>query len=172
MIGKRNADYNVNKKILGRKSFLPRLTVRWSDTQLNLLNQQKGDFIMSKKNINVTYWTQSTGVTGQCLSERGQKLFDTTSALYYQATGEKLSKMKLYDIVLTECRETKKSDGFYIRNISTAGFMVAMQDLASVCRAYLKDREYKSISFGQFKVGKLHKLARGKVGRKKSWKVA
>ena len=57
---------------------------------------------MSKKNINVTYWTQSTGVTGQCLSERGQKLFDTTSALYFQATGEKLSKMKLYDIVLTE----------------------------------------------------------------------
>ena len=66
---------------------------------------------MSKKNINVTYWTQSTGVTGQCLSERGQKLFDTTSALYFQATGEKLSKMKLYDIVLTECRQTKKSDG-------------------------------------------------------------
>ena len=121
---------------------------------------------MSKKNINVTYWTQSTGITGQCLSERGQKLFDTTSALYFQATGEKLSKMKLYDIVLTECRETKKSDGFYIRNISTAGFMVAMQDLASICRAYLKDREYKSISFGQFQVGKLHKLARGKVGRK------
>ena len=74
---------------------------------INLLNQQKGDFIMSKKNINVTYWTQSTGVTGQCLSERGQKLFDTTSALYNQATGEKLSKMKFYDIVLTECRETK-----------------------------------------------------------------
>ena len=127
---------------------------------------------MSKKNINVTYWTQSTGVTGQCLSERGQKLFDTTSALYFQATGEKLSKMKLYDIVLTECRQTKKSDGFYIRNISTAGFMVAMQDLASIWRAYLKDKEYKSISFGQFQVGKLHKLARGKVGRKKSWKVA
>ena len=83
---------------------------------------------MSKKNINVAYWVQSTGVTGQCLTERGQKLFDTTSALYHQVTGEKLSKMKLYDIVLSECRETKKSEGFYIRNISTAGFMVAMQD--------------------------------------------
>lgn len=44
MIGKKNADYNVNKSILGRKSFLPRLTVRWSDTQLNLLNQQKRRF--------------------------------------------------------------------------------------------------------------------------------
>ena len=53
---------------------------------------------MSKKNINVAYWVQSTGVTGQCLTERGQKLFDTTSALYHQVTGEKLSKMKLYDV--------------------------------------------------------------------------
>jgi len=121
---------------------------------------------MAKKNINVNYWVQSTGVTGQCLSDRGQKLFDTTSALYHQATGLKLSKMKLYDMVLTECRETKQAEGFYIRNISTAGFMVAMQDLASLCRAYLKDKEYKTISFGQFKVGKLHKLATAKVGRK------
>ena len=134
---------------------------------INLLNQQqKGDFNMAKKNINVNFWVQSTGVTGQCLSERGQKLFDTTSALYKQATGLKLSKMKLYDMVLTECRETKKAEGFYIRNISTAGFMVAMQDLASVCRAYLRDKDYKTISFGQFKVGKLHKLATAKVGRK------
>jgi hypothetical protein len=100
------------------------------------------------------------------LSERGQKLFDTTSALYKQATGLKLSKMKLYDVVLTECRETKKEDGFYIRNISTAGFMVAMQDLASLCRAYLRDKDYKTISFGQFKVGKLHQLSTDKVGRK------
>ena len=134
---------------------------------INLLNQQqKGDFNMAKKNINVNYWVQSTGVTGQCLSDRGQKLFDTTSALYHQATGLKLSKMKLYEMVLTECRETKQAEGFYIRNISTAGFMVAMQDLASLCRAYLKDKEYKTISFGQFKVGKLHKLATAKVGRK------
>ena len=121
---------------------------------------------MAKKNINVNFWVQSTGVTGQCLSERGQKLFDTTSALYKQATGLKLSKMKLYHMVLEECRKTRKSDGFYIRNLSTAGFMVAMQDLASVCRAYLKGKEYRAMSFGQFKVGKLHNLARGKVGRK------
>jgi len=121
---------------------------------------------MSKKNINVAYWVQSTGVTGQCLTERGQKLFDTTSALYKQATGLKLSKMKLYDIVLAECRTTKQAEGFYIRNISTAGFMVAMQDLASLCRAYLRDKDYKTISFGQFQVGKLHKLATAKVGRR------
>jgi len=121
---------------------------------------------MAKKNINVNYWVQSTGVTGQCLSDRGQKLFDTTSALYKQATGLKLSKMKLYDIVLAECRTTKQAEGFYIRNISTAGFMVAMQDLASLCRAYLRDKDYKTISFGQFQVGKLHKLATAKVGRR------
>ena len=134
---------------------------------INLLNQQqKGDFNMAKKNINVNFWVQSTGVTGQCLSERGQKLFDTTSALYKQATGLKLSKMKLYDMVLTECRETKKAEGFYIRNISTAGFMVAMQDLASLCRAELKGKPYKAISFGVFEAKTLPKLATAKVGRK------
>lgn len=40
MIGRKNADYNVNKRILGKKGFLP----SYLPTIGNLLNQQqKGD---------------------------------------------------------------------------------------------------------------------------------
>ena len=52
---------------------------------------------MSKKTINVSYWKQSTGRTGQCLTERGQKLYEVTSSLYTQVTVKKLSKERVYD---------------------------------------------------------------------------
>ena len=121
---------------------------------------------MSKKNINVSYWKQSTGRTGQCLTERGQKLFDTTSALFTKVTGKKLSKERVYDIVLGVSRQAKEEEGFYIQNTSSSAFMLIMQDLASFCRAELEGYEYKQITFGQFKFDKLHKLARAKRGRK------
>ena len=121
---------------------------------------------MSKKNINVSYWKQSTGRTGQCLTERGQKLFDTTSALYTKATGEKLSKERIYDLCLGVSRQAKIDEGFYIQNTSSSAFMLVMQDLSSFCRAELKGYDYKQITFGQFKVDKLYKLARAKAGRK------
>tara|TARA_R100000234_G_scaffold76421_1_gene47489 strand:+ start:275 stop:646 length:372 start_codon:yes stop_codon:yes gene_type:complete len=121
---------------------------------------------MSKKNINVSYWKQSTGRTGQCLTERGQKLFDVASVLYTQVTGKRLSKERIYDVVLEESRKAKADEGFYIQNVSTSAFMIAMQDLTSLCRAKLKDKEYKTISFGVFKVSKLSLLAKAKAGRR------
>ena len=93
---------------------------------------------MSKKNINVSYWKQSTGRTGQCLTERGQKLFDTTSALFTKVTGKKLSKERVYDIVLNVSRQAKVDEGFYIQNTSSSAFMLVMQDLSSFGRAELK----------------------------------
>tara|TARA_R100000742_G_C4270824_1_gene89601 strand:- start:576 stop:947 length:372 start_codon:yes stop_codon:yes gene_type:complete len=121
---------------------------------------------MSKKNINVSYWKQSTGRTGQCLTERGQKLFDKTSDLYTSATGQRLSKERVYDCVLEVSRQAKQDEGFYIQNTSSSAFMILMQDLASICRAKLNDRDYKSISFGSFNLPNIHALAKAKVGRK------
>ena len=63
---------------------------------------------MSKKTINVSYWKQSTGRTGQCLTERGQKLYDVASVLYKQVTGKKLSKERVYDMVLELSRSARK----------------------------------------------------------------
>ena len=121
---------------------------------------------MSKKTINVSYWKQSTGRTGQCLTERGQKLYDVASVLYKQVTGKKLSKERVYDLVLETSRQARKQEGFYIQNTSSSAFMLIMQDLASFCRAELEGYEYKQITFGKFKFDKLHKLARAKRGRK------
>tara|TARA_R100001591_G_scaffold100628_2_gene107178 strand:+ start:442 stop:819 length:378 start_codon:yes stop_codon:yes gene_type:complete len=121
---------------------------------------------MSKKTINVSYWKQSTGRTGQCLTERGQKLYEVTSSLYTQVTGKKLSKERVYDLVLEVARDSRKDSGFYIQNTSSSAFMIAMQDLASLCRAELKGKPYKAISFGVFEAKTLPKLATAKVGRK------
>jgi len=41
MIGKRNADYNVNKSILGRKSFLPRYLPNCRKLNLTYLTNKK-----------------------------------------------------------------------------------------------------------------------------------
>ena len=69
---------------------------------------------MSKKTINVSYWKQSTGRTGQCLTERGQKLYDVASVLYKQVTGKKLSKERVYDMVLeTADKLESKRDSTY-----------------------------------------------------------
>lgn len=122
---------------------------------------------MSKKTINVSYWKQSTGRTGQCLTERGQKLFDTTSALYTKVTGKKLSKERVYDLCLNVCRAGRQEEGFYIQSTAPTSFMLLMQDLATFCRAELKGYEYKEMTFGQFKTKEnLSNLATAKVGRK------
>tara|TARA_E500000318_G_C3495135_1_gene186054 strand:- start:204 stop:581 length:378 start_codon:yes stop_codon:yes gene_type:complete len=121
---------------------------------------------MSKNTINVSFWKQSTGRTGQCLTERGQKLYDVASVLYKQVTGKKLSKERVYDLVLEVSRGARKQEGFYIQNTSSSAFMLAMQDLTSFCRAELKGKPYKAITFGEFKVDTLTNLATAKVGRK------
>tara|TARA_S200002703_G_scaffold155293_1_gene159283 strand:- start:1122 stop:1499 length:378 start_codon:yes stop_codon:yes gene_type:complete len=122
---------------------------------------------MSKKTLNVSYWKQSTGRTGQCLSERGQKIFDTLQPIYEEVVGLPLSKMKLYKLSLEMSKSAKEDEGFYIQNTATTAFMVLVQDLTSVCRAIRKGKEYDIKSYGSFKVTNLKDLAKSKLGRKK-----
>ena len=122
---------------------------------------------MSKKTLNVSYWKQSTGRTGQCLSERGQKIFDTLQPIYKEVVGLPLSKMKLYKLSLEMSKSAKEVEGFYIQNTATTAFMVLVQDLTSVCRAIRKGKEFNSKSYGSFKVTNLKDLAKSKLGRKK-----
>lgn len=122
---------------------------------------------MSKKTLNVSYWKQSTGRTGQCLSERGQKIFDTLQPIYEEVVGLPLSKMKLYKLSLEMSKSAKEDEGFYIQNTATTAFMVLVQDLTSVCRAIRKGKEFNSKSYGSFKVTNLKDLAKSKLGRKK-----
>lgn len=122
---------------------------------------------MSNKTINVSYWKQSTGRTGQCLTERGQKIFDTLAPIYEEVVGLSLSKEKMYDMSLTLSRSTKEDEGFYIQNTASTAFMILVQDLTSMCRHLRKGKEYKSVSFGVFKVSNLKDLAKSKLGRKR-----
>ena len=122
---------------------------------------------MSKKTLNVSYWKQSTGRTGQCLSERGQKIFDTLQPIYEEVVGLPLSKMKLYKLSLEMSKSAKEDEGFYIQNTATTAFMVLVQDLTSVCRAIRKGKEFNSKSYGSFKVTNLKDLAKSKLGRKR-----
>ena len=78
---------------------------------------------MSNKTINVSYWKQSTGRTGQCLTERGQKIFDTLAPIYEEVVGLSLSKEQMYDMSLTLSRSTKNEEGFYIQNTASTAFM-------------------------------------------------
>ena len=118
---------------------------------------------MSNKTLNVSYWKQSTGKTGQCLSERGQKIFDTLTPIYEEVVGLPLSKMKVYGM----SRQGRADEGFYIQNTATTAFMVLVQDMTSICRAIRKGKEVKSISYGTFNVSNLKNLAKSKLGRKK-----
>ena len=122
---------------------------------------------MSNKTLNVSYWKQSTGKTGQCLSERGQKIFDTLTPIYEEVVGLPLSKMKVYGMALEMSRQGRKDEGFYMQNTATTAFMVLVQDMTSICRAIRKGKEVKSISYGTFNVSNLKNVAKSKLGRKK-----
>jgi hypothetical protein len=122
---------------------------------------------MSNKTLNVSYWKQSTGKTGQCLSERGQKIFDTLTPIYEEVVGLPLSKMKVYSMALEMSRQGRKDEGFYMQNTATTAFMVLVQDLTSICRAIRKGREPKSISYGTFTISNLKNVAKSKLGRKR-----
>ena len=130
-------------------------------------NSQRKENTMSNKTINVSYWKQSTGRTGQCLTERGQKIFDTLEPIYEEVVGLPLSKEKMYDMSLTLSRSTKEDEGFYIQNTASTAFMILVQDLTTFCRHLRKGKEYTSISFGVFKVSNLKDLAKSKLGRKR-----
>jgi hypothetical protein len=159
-IDKHNVRLNITykKRILHKQSNSP-----MSDT--NSTNKRR--YTMSNKTFNVSYWKQSTGQTGQCLSERGQKIYDTLAPIYEEVVGLPLSKMKLYKMSLEMSRGAKADEGFYIQNTATTAFMVLVQDMTSVCRAIRKGKEFKSMSYGSFNVTNLKDLAKSKLGRKR-----
>ena len=47
-------------------------------------------------NVNVGYWFQGTGLTGQNLSEHNQNKFTRVATKYKRKTGQKLSKIRCY----------------------------------------------------------------------------
>ena len=102
---------------------------------------------MTVKNINVTYWKQSTGLTGQNLTQSNQKKFARVAKKYHKVTGYQLSKMKLYKASRVGARQVKKEFGARIGSTSVATFEMLLTAI---------DQELKgmktAIDFGSFKV--------------------
>jgi len=102
---------------------------------------------MTVKNINVTYWKQSTGLTGQNLTQSNQKKFARVAKKYHKVTGYQLSKMKLYKASRIGARQVKKEFGARIGSTSIAMFEIVLTGIYQELVG-LKTK----VDFGTFKV--------------------
>lgn len=118
--------------------------------------------------INLDYWKQSTGLTGQCLTERTQALYDSTSDLYKQVTGENLSKMVLYRHARHYARQTKNETGGRIMDTASAIMGIQLIELRKHLRKIKNRKRLKlDVQFETIEICNLKELASGKRGRRK-----
>tara|TARA_S200002703_G_scaffold135069_2_gene123817 strand:- start:1032 stop:1412 length:381 start_codon:yes stop_codon:yes gene_type:complete len=114
------------------------------------------------------YWKQSTGLTGQCLTERTQALYDSTSGLYKQVTGEHLSKTALYRHARHYARQTKKETGGRIMDTASAIMGIQLIELRKHLRKIKNRKRLKlDVQFETIEICNLKELASGKRGRRK-----
>ncbi len=102
---------------------------------------------MAIKTINATYWKQSSGLTGQNLTQSNQKKFTRVAKKYHKVTESTLSKMKLYKASRIGARQIKQEFGARIGSTSVATFEM----LLTAIEQELKGMK-TAIDFGSFKV--------------------
>lgn len=102
---------------------------------------------MAIKTINATFWKQSTGLTGQNLTQSNQNKFARVAKKYKKVTEKSLSKTRLYKASRVGARQIKKEFGARIGSTSIATFEMLLTAI---------DKELNgvkhSIDFGSFKV--------------------
>lgn len=118
---------------------------------------------MANVSINVNYWKQSTGLTGQNLSEDNQRKYSRVAAKYEKKTGKSLSKVRLYKASRHAARAIKEEMGSRILSNSKATFDVL---LTGVDRTL--DRKNHTVDFGAFDVQDIMDLANQPKGRRKA----
>ena len=83
----------------------------------------RGDNMSIKSiNVNVSYWFQSTGLTGQNLTEQNSRLFNRVQTKFRKKGFGKLSKMKCYHASRIGARMVKDEFGSPIGSNSKATF--------------------------------------------------
>tara|TARA_R100001440_G_scaffold13961_1_gene23991 strand:+ start:698 stop:1066 length:369 start_codon:yes stop_codon:yes gene_type:complete len=117
---------------------------------------------MAIKTINATYWKQSTGLTGQNLTESNQKKFSRIAKKYKKVTETSLSKTRLYKASRNGARQVKKEFGARIGSTSIAMFEMLLTAIDKELKG-----AYNSIDFGEFQV-KSHKDFANSITRKKA----
>ena len=116
---------------------------------------------MSSKtiNVNVRYWFQSSGLTGQNLSEANQRKFARIATKYKKKTGNKLSKMRCYKASRVAARQLKAEFGTRILSNSITTFELLMTGIDKTL-----DRKNHVIDLGSFDVDQIADLSCATTG--------
>ena len=110
-------------------------------------------------NVNVRYWFQSSGLTGQNLSEANQRKFTRIAKKYKKKTGQKLSKMRCYKASRHAARQVKAEFGTRILSNSITTFELLLTGIDKTL-----DRKNHTIDFGAFNVAEIADLACAPTG--------
>jgi hypothetical protein len=114
---------------------------------------------MAKVNFVVSYWKQSTGLTGQNLNEDNARKFDRIAKKYEKKTGKRLSKVRAYKASRHAARLVKAEFGSRIVSNSKSTFELL---LTAVDRTL--DRKNHAIDLGAFNVQDILELAQLPTG--------
>jgi len=110
-------------------------------------------------NVNVAYWFQGTGLTGQNLSEHNQNKFTRVATKYKRKTGQKLSKMRCYKASRHAARQMKSEFGSRILSNSIATFEMLLTGIDKTL-----DRKNHNLNLGAFNVADIADLACAPTG--------
>lgn len=111
----------------------------------------------------VSYWKQSTGLTGQNLNEDNARKFARVAAKFEKKTGKELSKTRAYKASRTAARQVKAEFGSRIVSNSKATFDLLLTGIDRTL-----DRKNHTIDMGAFDVQDIVELANLPKGKRKS----
>ena len=109
---------------------------------------------MSIQSINVSYWRQSTGLTGQNLNQDNQRKFARIARKFNKKTGLKLSKVATYKASRVAARKVKAEYGSRIVSNSKATFEMLLTAVDKTL-----DRKNHNLDLGEFNVSEIVQLA-------------
>ena len=122
---------------------------------------------MSYNTINTTYWKQSTGLTGQCKTERTAALFNRVAGLYKVAHGLNLSKMQMYRQAHAEATLLKAETNGRIMDTASAIMGIQLKELEKELRQQIREKTFTAeVEFDTMKVTNIRDLAQSKRGKK------
>jgi hypothetical protein len=122
---------------------------------------------MANVSFNVSYWKQSTGLTGQNLNEDNARKFARVATKFEKKTGKKLSKLRAYKASRNAARMAKAELGSRIMSNSKCTFDIL---LTAIDRTL--DRKNHTIDFGAFNVKDIAELSCLPTGSKAHRKSA
>jgi len=118
---------------------------------------------MANVSFVVSYWKQSTGLTGQNLNEDNARKFARVAAKYEKKTGKTLSKTRAYKASRHAARTIKAEFGSRIMSNSKATFELLLTGIDRTL-----DRKNHAIDLGAFNVQDIVELANMPKGKRKS----